>query len=51
LSLDDFRRHRESMNAKILAADQVGGSIVIPHVRHGFATLAELRAEEGESRA
>ena len=118
MSLDDFRRHRETMNAKILAADHlgikrffaldtqaytdgalpgktkellglvasavlrcndcidyhliqcvkagfsdpeihdalnvalvVGGSIVIPHVRHAFATVAELRAEEGESRA
>ena len=29
----------------------VGGSIVIPHVRHAFATLEELRAEEGGSRA
>jgi AhpD family alkylhydroperoxidase len=118
MSLDDFRHFRETMNAKILAADHlgikrffaldtqayadgalpgktkellglvasavlrcndcvdyhliqcvkagfsdaeihdalnvglvVGGSIVIPHVRHAFATLAELRAEEGESRA
>jgi AhpD family alkylhydroperoxidase len=24
LSLDDFRRHRETMNAKILAADHLG---------------------------
>ncbi|HEX5044259.1 MAG TPA: carboxymuconolactone decarboxylase family protein [Candidatus Polarisedimenticolaceae bacterium] len=29
----------------------VGGSIVIPHVRHAFATLEELRAEEGKGRA
>ena len=29
----------------------VGGSIVIPHMRHAFATLEELRAEEGEQRA
>ena len=29
----------------------VGGSIVIPHVRHAFATLEELRAEERGTRA
>ena len=118
MSLDEFRRFREAMNQKILAADHlgikrffaldtqayadgalpgktkellglvasavlrcddcidyhliqcvqagfsdaeihdalnvglvVGGSIVIPHVRHAFATLAELRAEEGGHRA
>ena len=118
MSLDEFRRFRETMNAKILGADHlgikrffaldtqayadgplpgktkellglvasavlrcndcidyhliqcvragysdaeihdalnvglvVGGSIVIPHMRHAFATLEELRAEEGESRA
>ena len=118
MSLDEFRRFRETMNQKILAADHlgikrffaldtqayadgalpgktkellglvasavlrcddcidyhliqcvqagfsdpeihdalnvglvVGGSIVIPHVRHAFATLAELRAEEGKSKA
>jgi AhpD family alkylhydroperoxidase len=118
MSLDEFRRFREAMNAKILAADHlgikrffaldtqayadgplsgrtkellglvasavlrcndcidyhliqcvkagftdpeihdalnvglvVGGSIVIPHLRHAFATLEVLRAEEGGSRA
>jgi AhpD family alkylhydroperoxidase len=29
----------------------VGGSIVIPHVRHAFATLEQLRAEEGGTKA
>jgi len=118
VSLDEFRHFRETMNAKILAADHlgikrffaldtqayadgalpgktkellglvastvlrcddcidyhliqcvragysdaeihdalnvglvVGGSIAIPHVRHAFATLEELRAEEGGQRA
>ena len=118
MSLDEFRRFREAMNARILAADHlgikrffaldtqaygegalpgktkellglvasavlrcddcvdyhliqcvgagfsdaeihdalnvglvVGGSIVIPHVRHAFATLEELRAEEGKGKA
>ena len=118
MSLDEFRRFRETMNAKILAADHlgikrffaldtqayadgalpgrtkellglvasavlrcndcidyhliqcvkagftdaeihdalhvslvVGGSIVIPHMRHAFATLEVLRSEEKGNRA
>jgi AhpD family alkylhydroperoxidase len=29
----------------------VGGSIVIPHLRHAFSTLEELRAEQSGARA
>jgi AhpD family alkylhydroperoxidase len=35
----------EAMNVALV----VGGSIVIPHLRHGFDTLAELREEVAEN--
>jgi len=46
LGLSDAELH-DALNVALV----VGGSIVIPHLRHAFATIEQLRAVESDGRS
>ncbi len=54
--VEKFRRERQRQNTRILEAGHlginrffnVGGSIVVPHLRHAFDTLDVLLAERAQ---